>query len=116
VIDEEEAVRQVASNLLATFYLTLSIVADGVAGLAVFRANPKNFKLVLLDVIMPGLSGEETLLSLRGIRSDVPVLLMSGYNEGDLLRRLAAPGSRLAFLAKPFTITSLETKLRELLG
>ena len=116
VIDDEEQVRQVASSLLATFDLTPSIAVDGAAGLAAFRANPKSFRLVLLDVIMPGLSGEETLLSLRRIRSDVPVLLMSGYNEGDLLRRLASPGSRLAFLPKPFTLESLESKLRELLG
>ena len=116
VIEDEEQVRTIAAHLLATFGLTPRIAIDGASGLAAFREHPGDFKLVVLDVLMPGLSGEETLAALRLIRPEVRVLLMSGYNEGDLLRRLAVPASPLAFLPKPFSREALEEKLRELLG
>ena len=116
VIEDEDSVRAVAARMLATFGLTPRTAADGSAGLAMFRANPAGYALVLLDLLMPGLSGEATLAALRATRPDVRVLLMSGYNEGDLLRRLASPAGRLAFLPKPFNRSSLEEKLRGLLG
>ena len=49
-------------------------------------------------------------------RPGVRVLFMSGYNEGDLLRRLASASSPVAFLPKPFTRAALEEKLRALLA
>jgi two-component system cell cycle sensor histidine kinase/response regulator CckA len=55
------------------------------------------------------------LAALRAIKPDVRVLLVSGYSEGDILRRLGG-GGPLAFAAKPFTRATLEVKLRELLG
>jgi two-component system cell cycle sensor histidine kinase/response regulator CckA len=71
---------------------------------------------VLLDLIMPGLSGTETLVRLRAIKPGVTVLLMSGYSESDLLTRFADPRSPLGFLAKPFSREMLKAKLREMLG
>ena len=50
------------------------------------------------------------------MRPDVRVLLVSGYAEGDVLRRLGPKRGQLAFLAKPFTRAALADKLRELLG
>ncbi len=115
VIDDEEGVRCVVAAVLQTFGFTPVTADDGPAGIAAFRAGPADFQAVLLDVLMPGLSGEETLAELRLLRPAVPVLLMSGYNEGDLLRRLARPGSPLAFLQKPFTRDELAQSLRPLL-
>jgi two-component system cell cycle sensor histidine kinase/response regulator CckA len=116
IIEDEEHVRGVAAHLLKSFGLSPRLAPDGRSGLALFRENPAACEFVLLDLVMPGLSGEETLAALRIMRPDIPVLIMSGYNEGDLLRRLAAPESPLAFLPKPFTRESLAEKIRELLG
>lgn len=116
VIDDEGPVRAVASDILASYGLTPRTAPDGRTGLAVFRESPTAYKFVLLDLVMPILSGEETLNALRIMRPDIPVLIMSGYNEGDLLRRLAAKESPLGFLPKPFTRESLAEKIRELLG
>ncbi len=116
VIDDEETVRQFATQALTSFGLDAIVAKDGAEGLATFRVNPRAIDLVLLDLVMPGQGGEEILAGLRKIRPDVRVLLMSGYPEADLLRRLGPARGTLDFLAKPFTRGSLAEKLRGLLG
>ena len=115
VIDDEETVRAVAADMLKSIGLTPRVANDGQAGVAVFRLDPQLYDLVLLDLMMPVMDGEETLGVLRAIRPDVRVLLMSGYSEGDLLGRLGGEGRSLAFLPKPFTRDQLIEKLRTLL-
>jgi two-component system, cell cycle sensor histidine kinase and response regulator CckA len=116
IIEDDETVRTVSAEAVKSYGLSPHLAAEGKAGLALFRENPGAYDLVLLDLIMPGLSGEETLAELRAIRSNVAVLLMSGYEEADTLTRLADPRSRLEFLHKPFTREMLKVKLRALLG
>jgi CheY-like chemotaxis protein len=60
---------------------------------------------VVLDMTMPGLSGEETLRRLRGIRREVPVVISSGYTEEEALRRFG--DSIDGFLHKPYGIPDL---------
>jgi len=116
VIDDEESVHQVAAEMLASFGFTPRAIGDGKSGLAAFRERSAQIEVVLLDLVMPGMNGEQTLEGLRQIRRDVRVLLMSGYTEGELLRRFGPERGRLAFLSKPFTREGLADKLRELLG
>ncbi|HTO04703.1 MAG TPA: CHASE domain-containing protein [Opitutus sp.] len=112
VIDDEESVRNVAAALLHTFGLTVVTASNGTEGIELFRETA--FDLVLLDLTMPGLSGEETLHALRTIVADVRVLLVSGYSENDRVAEMAVAGP-LLFLQKPFTRRSLEQKLQEIL-
>jgi len=115
VIDDEQSVRDTVAGMLAVKGLTPQIAIDGTAGLAAFRQDPNGYAGVLLDLLMPGLDGEATLLALRALRSNVRVLLMSGYQNGHIVGRLAGSGP-LAFIQKPFTAEELDQKLRELLG
>jgi PAS domain S-box-containing protein len=112
VIDDEEPVRNVAAALLETFGFTVVTASSGADGIECFRESA--FDLVLLDLTMPGMNGEETLARLRAISSRVRVLLFSGYSESDRIAQLAASGP-LLFLQKPFTRSSLEQKLQEIL-
>ncbi|MSU66744.1 MAG: response regulator [Opitutus sp.] len=113
LIDDEEPVRTMVVAMLKYFGLTPIDAADGEAGLALFRAEPQAFDLVMLDLLMPGMNGEQTLAALRAIKPEVRVLLVSGYSQGDILGRLAGPGP-LGFLSKPFARESMENKLREI--
>jgi CheY-like chemotaxis protein len=114
VVDDEEQVRSVLVAMLKVCGFTADAESDGAAAVERFRANPAGFDVVVLDLIMPGMNGEETLRAVRTIRPDIRVLIVSGYSEGDILSRIDG-GRAVAFLAKPFTRTSLEDKLRELL-
>jgi PAS domain S-box-containing protein len=116
VIDDDELVRSLNAQMVKSFGLEPVTASDGRAGLAAFRENPGGFDLVLLDLIMPGLSGEETLIALREMRPDVRVLIISGHSAGDVMGRQSGGSGPLAFLQKPFKRDALEQKLRELLG
>ena len=115
VIEDEEPVRIVMVEMLKSFGFNAHAVPDGRTGIGVFRENASRWTLVVIDLLMPGMSGEATLGALRAIKSDVRVLLMSGYAEGDILNRASGAGAgRIAFLPKPFKRESFEAKLKEL--
>jgi two-component system, cell cycle sensor histidine kinase and response regulator CckA len=115
VVEDEAHVRAVLVEILKSFGLTPAAVGDGHSAVSLFRQNPGAFDLVLLDLLMPGMSGEETLEELRAIKPDVRALLVSGYSETDLASRLEN-GRSVSFLSKPFTCDALERKLRDILG
>jgi CheY-like chemotaxis protein len=114
VVDDEECVRTVTEYVIATFGFDTVAAADGKAALAAFAAEPDRFIFVLLDLIMPGLSGQEVFAQLRQIRPEQRVLMVSGYSENDSASPFGSDG-RTAFLQKPFTREVLERKLRTLL-
>jgi two-component system, cell cycle sensor histidine kinase and response regulator CckA len=114
VVDDEECVRTVTEYVIATFGFDTVAAENGEAALATFAAEPDRFVFVLLDLIMPGLSGQQVLTQLRRIRPDQRVLMVSGYSENDSASPFGSDG-RTAFLQKPFTREVLERKLRTLL-
>ena len=71
--------------------------------------------LVLLDMTMPKMDGEETFRALREIRNDVRVVLTSGYGEEDATRRFTV-GGLAGFIEKPFEFNKLIGKFRQVLG
>ena len=70
--------------------------------------------LVVLDLTMPGLSGEKVLRTIRGFRPNLPVLIASGYATVQNQSSWVAAGA-VGFLAKPYRIRDLASKLREVL-
>jgi PAS domain S-box-containing protein len=115
VVDDEESVRHVACQTLAVLGLRTLTAADGTAAIGLFREHAPEIDLVLLDLTMPGLSGEETLRELHAIRPDLRVILMSGYNAREMMARCTGPGV-LDFLPKPFDVSSLSQLLNRHLG
>jgi DNA-binding response OmpR family regulator len=113
IIEDEEPVREMVTRMVRTFGFAPHPVSDGANAVATFRANPKRWELAVVDLVMPGMDGEQTLRELRLIQEDVRVLLISGYAEGDVLSRVQGD-SRVVFLAKPFKREAFEAKLREL--
>jgi signal transduction histidine kinase len=82
VADDEPEVRAVViAALEATGYRTIA-AADGREAVERFCANPKQIAALVLDVTMPGMTGPEALAEIRGVDSDVPAILMTGYELG----------------------------------
>jgi PAS domain S-box-containing protein len=113
VIDDEPEVREVIAVMLGRAGLASVVAADGRAGLELLRDPACDVDLVLLDLTMPGLAGEEMLAEIRRTHPDLPVLLMSGYSEDYGTSRCA--GSISGFLEKPFSREQLTEALRRAL-
>lgn len=106
VVDDEEVARAVAKQALEFGGYTVLTAANGLEALRIVRQSPEEIDLVLLDLTMPKLGGAETFRELRLIRSDLPVILCSGYNEQDAVSYFG--GKRLAgFIQKPFEVKLL---------
>lgn len=115
VIDDESPVRNVLSMSLQHLGYTVETAASGDEGLEKFRENEGAFDLVILDMLMPKLSGDQVFVELQKLRSDVNVLIVSGFSSEEAVKRMLAHGGR-DFMQKPFTIQELSRKVRECLG
>lgn len=111
VIDDEEPVRIAVADILESEGLTVLGAADGERGLEVYREHQAAIDLVLLDLSMPGLNGEETFHRLRQINPAVRVVLSSGYNQTEVVRRFGEHGY-IGFIQKPYDDTQLLGELR----
>ncbi len=115
VVDDATGARQVAQAMLERLGFSVEAVGDGSSGLDAFRARPDGFRLVLLDMTMPGLSGVDVLAELRRLRPDAKVVLTSGYHQGEVIDRTTAHAPD-AFLQKPYVFQSLIDVLERVLG
>jgi len=106
IVDDEEIVRKVAKSALELYGYSVIVVNDGHEALRVFDQRADEIDLVLLDLVMPTMGGEETYQHLRMRRPDVRVILSSGYSDALAQERFA--GKALAsFIRKPYTAREL---------
>lgn len=112
VVDDEDAVRKVTARLLERNCASVTSVDGGEAAIETFAADPGAFDLALIDLSMPGLSGEEVLHALRTIRSNLPVVIVSGHADREFDHLAAMP--MVATLRKPFSLHHLVRSLRDI--
>jgi two-component system cell cycle sensor histidine kinase/response regulator CckA len=87
---------------------------DGREGVERFRLEHERLSLVLLDMTMPNLDGEQAYRAMR-LLADVPTILSSGYNEQATSTRLASTGLA-GFIQKPYRLADLRAAIRNALG
>ena len=94
-------------------FRSIRLADNGRTGVDLFRAAPEAIALVVLDLTMPHMDGEEAFRQITALRPDVRVLLMSGFNEQDAVARFAGKGLA-GFLQKPFALPELRNKLQQI--
>jgi PAS domain S-box-containing protein len=115
VIDDEDVVRRVAKTALELYGYTVVIAENGEQGVAMYRQRANEIRLILLDLLMPQMGGEETYRRLRLIRPDVRVILSSGYSDSEAMAKFA--GKDLAgFIKKPYTAVQLAQMVQQSLA
>ncbi len=112
--DEEIVVDVVAKALKLTGYKVLA-AKNGEEGVRIFEEKQREISLVILDMIMPGMSGAKVFGQLKRIDPDIKVILSSGYSMDGEASEIMAQGCN-AFIQKPFGIQNLSQKIREVLG
>jgi len=115
VIEDEEMVRQSIADMLELEGLPCLVAEDGASGLAVLEAHVGEVRVVVLDVTMPGLSGEETFRGLRSLDSRLRILLTSGLDESVARQRFASEPIA-GYLQKPYPLPMLVGVVRDLLA
>ena len=114
VVEDDTAIRIVLSRALTRLGFTFTLAADGTEGLSQFTADPGQYVLVLLDFKLPGITSEDVLRGIRGLRPELPVVLTSGYDREEAMSRSSGMDVT-SFLHKPFTVDSLACELRHAL-
>lgn len=110
VVDDEQSVRDVCGSMLEFLGYEVVTAGDGQSALELFSAEPNRYDCVLLDLVMPRMSGTECMKRMRQIRDDVVVVLSSGYDENEASLSYGAE-PKVGFLKKPYMINSLAEKL-----
>ncbi len=114
VADDEEMVRSVARLTLEGAGFTVLLAVDGVEAVEMFRKHCDELSVVLLDMTMPRMGGDEAFRQIRRIRADARVVLASGFHHQDAVDRF--DGQRpAAFLQKPFQPQDLIDRVRQVL-
>lgn len=111
VADDEPGIRHFVQKLLDRAGFAVLLASDGVEAVELFRSHRAEIRLVLLDLTMPRMGGDEALAAIRTLSPGVPVIRWSGYAATD--RVAEADG---VYLAKPFQAADLLEKIREILG
>ena len=114
VVDDDETVRNVAQRILQQSGYTVLTAADGHEAIQTYRQQP-GIHLVVLDMTMPHMDGEETFRELRRFDPNVRVVLTSGYSEQDATERFAGKGLA-GFIQKPYRPSDILHKIRAALA
>ena len=114
VVDDEEIVRRTATSALQRYGYTVLTAENGREAVDIYRGIANRVSMVLLDMTMPVMGGEEALRHLKTINPGVRVLLSSGFNEVEAVRRFTGKGLA-GFIQKPYTAAALAGKVRGVL-
>ena len=113
LVDDELRVRTIGARMLERLGFRVVTACDGLEALHILQYNAEKFVLVILDLTMPRLNGEDTYHEIRNRDYQLPVILSSGYNEQEVVQRFSGKGLS-GFIQKPYQLNQLERKLREL--
>jgi two-component system cell cycle sensor histidine kinase/response regulator CckA len=114
VVDDERVIREFLMKALEAQGYSVITVSDAVEALAVLRSGAPTVDLLLTDVVLSGMTGDELAVVVAQEQPQVPVVLMSGYEEGAALPAdPAGPPRRV--LQKPFTLAVLARRIRSAL-
>lgn len=114
LIDDEEMILYVGRSMLEKLGYGVIIAGDGITALEAIAQKGSKIDLVILDLIMPGMDGSKVFERIREIQPDVPVILSSGYAISSKADEMMSKGCN-GFIQKPFNISELSTKIREVL-
>ncbi|MFN7992966.1 MAG: response regulator [Bryobacteraceae bacterium] len=113
VVDDEDVVRRTVKSTLERHGYSVLAAENGQEAVRLFRREHERVLMVILDMNMPVMGGEEALRQLQSIQPEVRVILSSGYNEVEAVTRFQGKGLA-GFIQKPYTSLQLAEKVTEL--
>jgi len=114
VAEDEPMVRDFCTTVLKKMGFEVFAAQDGREALEIFQEKGGDFDLVLMDMIMPRMSGEVAFRKMRAMRPDIKVLLSSGFSEDTIAQNLFTQGAA-GFIEKPYDIPQLIREVKRIL-
>jgi len=112
LVDDEDTVRNIGSEMLAELGFTVITANDGKQALEIFKNSPE-ILFVILDLTMPHMDGEQCFRELRQLKSDVKVIMSSGFNEHEVTQKFAGKGLA-GFIQKPYRFSVIKDAILSL--
>jgi signal transduction histidine kinase/CheY-like chemotaxis protein len=114
VVDDDDYILQAVYVALESYGYSVLLANSGAAAIQIFEEQSEQIDLVLLDMLMPGMGGEETFDALREIRPDVKVLLSTGFAPDEAAQRFTDEGLA-GFLRKPYDPNQLAGEVQQII-
>jgi len=114
LVDDQDLVIDVGRDMISMLGYTVLTAKSGEEALAVFQEHKDVIQLVVLDYMLPGMSGSEIYDRLAAIRPAVRVLVSSGYSKNGEAAALLEKGC-LSYIQKPFSLVELSRKIHDAL-
>ena len=114
LVDDEEEIVNVGRNFLTKLGYKPLIALNGLEAVEIFRFYKDEIALVVLDLVMPKMSGKETLLKIKEIREDISILISTGYSVDDEVEGFLKHSCH-GFIQKPFSLNEFARALRNIL-
>jgi CheY-like chemotaxis protein len=113
-VDDEDAIALMEKQMLERLGYSVVAQTSSINALEIFRADPEGFDLVITDMAMPNMSGDELASEIVKIRPGIPILLCTGFSEKLPEEKATAMGIR-GFLMKPIVRKDLSNMIRGVL-
>ncbi len=114
IVDDEENILNVSQLILEKHGYKVTTFKDGASALEAFSRDPGYFDLVITDMAMPKMTGSELSVKILNFRSDIPIILCTGYSE-NFNKEMALKLGIKKYVQKPITGQDLSVHIRELL-
>lgn len=114
VIDDQETILSVVDDMLTAVGMKVLLAQGGSPGIKIFREHFQKIDLVLLDMKMPGMDGDEVFAQLHEIKPDIRVIIASGFGERETMAHFA-DHKTVAFIQKPYRFQALIEKVAAVL-
>lgn len=115
VVDDEESVRNIAVRMLQRLGYQVASAADGPGGLTYFQGHAREILCALIDMTMPGMSGEALCQALWASNPGARLVMMSGHAEQEMIQLMGSI-PLAGFLQKPFNLERLRTLMAQVAG
>ena len=113
--DDDPRIRNLLTSILESDHIQLTVVADGREALHQFEERSAEFDLLLVDCTMPKMSGPELYRQVRSLGSDIPVILLSGYHQEQVVRNISND-PKAHFVKKPFSVDDILNEINSALN
>jgi two-component system cell cycle sensor histidine kinase/response regulator CckA len=114
VIDDEKDIRSFIREVLQSHGYRILLAANGEQAIGIYKKHSQGIDLVILDMVMPGMSGEETFLKMKEINPKIRAMLSTGFSHDGRVSDILSKGV-MGFIQKPYDFNQLLAKLRQIL-